>query len=63
MGMRRLVAHVPKEDYEAFRENYPAYGAWTCFVRDCLRLFNELHVDTHEDLIQTVVERVREDME
>lgn len=63
MGMRRLVAHVPKEDYEVFRSNYPAYGAWTWFVRESLRRFNELHTESPEDLIQTAVEGIREGME
>ena len=62
--MRKLTAKIPDEDYETFRANYPGYGDWTHFVRECLRLFNELHTaETHEDLIKTVVKEVKEDME
>ena len=63
MKMRRLVAHVPSEDYDTFRVNHPAYGAWTWFVRECLQRFNELHMETPGELIQTVVEGIEEDME
>ena len=60
--MKKFMAWVPNEDYETFLMNYPAYGAKTWFIRECLRRFNELHTDIPDDLIKTVAEGVKEDM-
>ena len=61
--MLKKAAHIPKEDYDIFKENYPGYGSWTWFVRECLRRFNDLHKETPKELIRIVVEGVKEDME
>lgn len=34
-------SHVPKEDYDYFREQFPQYGATKWFITSALREFNE----------------------
>lgn len=58
----RILTVVPKEDYDTFRELYPAYGAWTWFVRECLVHFNELHKETPTDLLREAMVEVKEEM-
>ncbi len=57
------MVHVPIEDYKTFKTNYPGYGSWTWFVRECLRRINDLHAESPAELIATVVEGVKEDMD
>ena len=38
-------------------------GSFTWFVRECMLNFNDLHKDSPADLIRSVVEAVKEEIE
>ena len=63
MKTHRILVKIPLHDWETFKENYPMQGSFTWFVRECMLNFNDLHKDSPADLIRSVVEAVKEEIE
>lgn len=62
-GKTQTIVFVATEDYKEFRQIHPGQGAWSWFVRECLRRYNDLHSTNPEELLDLVVESVKEDIE
>lgn len=52
---------LPREDLEAFQAHHPGHGAFSWFVREALKRYNELHTIDADDLIQAAVGEIRLD--
>ena len=61
-GLTQTIVKVPTEDYRTFRRYHSGQGAWTQFVRECLRLYNELCQDDPEEIMEEVIATVKEEM-
>ena len=61
-GLTQTIVKVPTEDYRTFRRYHSGQGAWTQFVREALRLYNELCLDDPEEIMNEVVKTIKEEM-
>ena len=59
--MTSRVVYVPTADYKTFKENYPALGSWSWFVRECLHRFNDLHLDNVDEILNETVSGIKEE--
>jgi hypothetical protein len=57
------MVKIPTEDFEIFRKNYPYFGAWTWFVRECVRRFNDLHPNNTDEILDETVSGIKGGME
>ncbi len=56
-GQVEFSATVPAEEYEEFKNNFPAYGAVKWFINECLSSFNR-KMRENPSLKQVVTEAI-----
>lgn len=54
----KRTVEIPRIEYERFRERHPGHGDFIWFLREALRLYNDLNEVKPEELIQTAVSEI-----
>lgn len=49
---------IDREDYERFQRRHPQHGAFTWFVREVLRAYNELNDTDPDELIKLAAQEI-----
>jgi hypothetical protein len=57
--LTKKIMLLPSEDVKKFDQFHPHHGAFTNFVRACLKRFNALHSVPYQELIDDTVRDVK----
>lgn len=54
-GTVKKIVELPKDEVQRFEERFPQHGAFTWFIREAIRRFNDIYEINSEELIELAV--------